>query len=189
MIQGTRITTLCIAFFFSLSLAASAGKVAELTKFNNGERADAEQVNANFTAVKVAVDDNDKKINDLSQPRSASVTYSAVGFVPENHKVGFVKSKNDGSLSLSEGGDGERFFHCLTLRSGVTITRIRAHVNAVTVGLYKQGNDEPLATSDDTEDINLTIEPFPASYFVAVILSNPEQIFYSVAIDYTYTEP
>lgn len=218
MIHGTRITTYCIAIFFSLSLAANAGEVTGLIKFKNETRADANEVNANFNAVKTAVDDNNQKIIALSEPRSASVTYSAMGFTPvrsevekialidegtnvvENYKTEFEKNGADGSL-IALGNDGGVFYHSVTLRSGVKITGIRARVSGnVTVNLKKEkeGNINPLATVTATGggvqnieygNIDHDIEEFPASYFIEVLLSNSEQHLYSVAIEYTYTEP
>jgi hypothetical protein len=190
MIYGTRITIFCIAVFFSLSLVGNADPVGELTQFQNETRADADQVNANFNTIKAAVDDNYARIDALSRPRSASVTYSAMGFTPSNNGIQFSKNLIGGSLSLTEGDPaGKQFFHCLTLRAGVTISRIRVHGNSVTCGLYKQGESLALATSEDLEDKNITIETFPASYFLVVTLVSLDHILYSVSIDYTYTEP
>lgn len=189
MTYRTRITTFCLAIFFSLPFATGASDVADLKTFTHDTPALAEDVNHNFSEVKKAVDDNHEKIIALSNPKQGSVTYSAMGFVPVDNTVRYLKNIADGSLSITIDEDAGQFFHCLTLRPGVTITRIRADVNAVTVGLYQQGISGPLATSNNSEDISITIEPFPTSYFIAVILSSPEQIFYSVAIDYTYAEP
>jgi len=189
MTYRTRITTFCIAISLSLSFAAIAAELTIPNSFSNHTEANADQVNANFEAVETAVDDNNQKIIALSQPRSASVTYSAMGFSPENNTIQFTKNIVDGSLSITIAEGEGQFFHCLTLRPGVTITRIRAETNVVTASLYQQGISEALATSNHSEDLSITIEPSPVSYFIAVKLNNPNLIFNSVTIDYTYTEP
>jgi hypothetical protein len=189
MILANRITAFFITILVSLSSAAIAAELTIPEIFSKGAPASADQVNANFNAVKEAVDDNDARINALSEPRSASVTYSAMGFVPEDNTIQFSKNRADGALSISVGEDEGRFFHCLTIRPGVTITRIRAYPNDITANLYQQGISEALATSNNSEDISITIEPFPASYFIGITLTNSEHNFYSVNIDYTYTEP
>jgi hypothetical protein len=215
MIHGSRITTFCIAILLSLASAAIAAELTIPNIFSNGEPADADQVNANFNAVKTAVDDNNQKITDLSQPRSASVTYSAMGFTPgkseadkvaiiednfvvEDYENEFEKDATDGSLAILNGDSGA-FYHSVPLRSGVNITRIRARVSGrVRVSLKKEGDADPLATVIATGDgeqiievdnIGHAIEEFPASYFIEVMLSSTAQRLYSVAIDYTYTEP
>jgi hypothetical protein len=215
MTYRTRITTLCIAIFLSFPLAAIAAELTIPNSFSNGEPADADEVNANFNAVKTAVDDNNQKIVDLSQPRSASVTYSAMGFSPakaeadrvaiigssfvvEHYENEFEKDAEDGSLAILNGDSGA-FYHSVLLRSGIIITRIRAGVRgAVTVNLKKAGDTDPLATVTGTGsdeqiievgNIDHTIEEFPASYFIEVLLSGSTHRLYSVAIDYTYTEP
>lgn len=210
MIYGTRITTICIAIFFSLSLTVSAGEVGELTEFKNGERADAEDVNANFTAVKKAVDNNHQKILILSDLRS--VTYSAMGFSPKAAKTTesidgyltafeteFNKDPADGSLAFIQGEDGT-FYHSVTLPSGVMITRMHARVSgAAKVSLIKVGEADPLAevtgSSGDPHNLEDSLEPahtiegFPASYFIEVTFSNRVQRLFSVAIEYAYPEP
>jgi hypothetical protein len=188
MIYGTRITIICIAVLLSLSVMASAGDLTIPNTFTNDTKADAEEVNANFTAVETAVKDNNARINALSNPRSASVTYSAMGFVPENNTIQFSKNLINGSLSIPGGTNGGSFFHCLTIRPGVTITRIRAHPDEVTASLYQQGSSESLATSNSTVDISITTD-LSTSYFIEIPLNNPLLVFYSVSIDYTYTEP
>jgi hypothetical protein len=214
MIHGTRITTFCIAISLSLAFAAIAAELTIPNSFSNGTAADADQVNANFEAVKTAVDDNNQKITALSQPRSASVTYSAMGFTPgkgeavkqtvgsyilvNNYATEFVKDAEDGSLAILNGDSGA-FYHSVPLRSGVNITRIQAHVRGVvTVNLKKRGDADPLAVATSTgeddqiiqdDTIDHVIEEFPASYYIEVLLSEDEQRLYSVAIDYTYTEP
>jgi hypothetical protein len=215
MIHGSRITTFCIAILLSLASAAIAAELTIPNSFSNGEPADADEVNANFNAVKTAVDDNNQKITDLSQPRSASVTFSAMGFSPakgeaeriaiigssfvvENYENEFEKDAEDCSLAILNGDSGA-FYHSVPLRTGIIITRIRARVRgAVTVSLKKEGDADPLATvtatgSDEqiieVDNIDHTIEEFPASYFIEVLLSGSAHRFYSAAIDYTYTEP
>jgi hypothetical protein len=48
-----------------LPLAVLAGPVGSLTTFSNGTVADANEVNANFSAIRTAVDDNDSRITSL----------------------------------------------------------------------------------------------------------------------------
>jgi hypothetical protein len=202
MVYGTRITALCIAILMSLSLAASAGEVTGLIEFQNETRADADQVNGNFDAVKRAVDDNNQKINALSQPRSASVTYSAMGFTPKKSKLNgpavyeleFEKS-DDGYLKPTYGGS---FYHNVALRSGVTITQIRAliddadedsdtgHIEVKLTKLQFNNDEQPTIvpielcaiTSQNagiqviSAELNETIESsdtgYPPSYFIEV---------------------
>jgi hypothetical protein len=222
MIYGTRITTLCIAILLSLSLAASAGEVGDLNKFENNTKADADEVNANFNAVKSAVDDNYDRILNFSAPKSASVTYSAMGFTPKkidvngnDFKIEFEKH-DDGSLTALDSGS---FYHSITLRSGVTITQIRAFVydgdiegdtGQIEIKLTKLQIKEnvpeivPIVSGEQSKNIgyhliraNLeeTIEwsdtGYPSTYFIEVYFSsNSENLkFYSVTIDYEYTEP
>lgn len=59
------------------SSAAWAGEVTNLKTFNAGDPAVADEVNANFSAVKTAVDDNDSRIttntdtiNTLNAPKT-----------------------------------------------------------------------------------------------------------------------
>jgi hypothetical protein len=217
MIHGSRITTFCIAVFFGLSIAVNAGEVAELTQFENGKRANADQVNANFTALKEAVDDNNDKISALSQPRSASVTYSAMGFAADRSQaIGFRGHETEFEktilgLKVNE-PNGAAFYHCVSLRSGITITHIQAHVQdtdedenqALTINLMKKELNkefEALASvttrdlSDSGEQILTSdaifefIDNNPVSYFIQVLFSNTNQYLHSVTIDYTYTEP
>ena len=226
MIHGTRITTFCIAIFLSLYLAASAEQVTDLNIFENGTAADANEVNSNFSKLQQAVNTNDLKDGGTmngpltvpamtySSPRSASVTYSAMGFAPgkgeavkqtigiynlvNNYATEFEKRVDEGSLAILNDDSGA-FYHSVSLRSGVTITRIRAHVRGVvTVNLKKRGDADPLAAATSTgegdqiiqdDTIDHVIEEFPASYYIEVLLSEDEQRLYSVAIDYTYTEP
>jgi hypothetical protein len=123
-----------MAILLSLSLAAMAAELTIPNRFSNGEPADADEVNANFDAVKDAVDDNYQKIVTFSEPRSASVTYSAMGFTVDksqasglSHATEFEKSWQLGLLVARE-DDGGYFFHSVTLPSGVNITQIRAHL-------------------------------------------------------------
>lgn len=210
MTYRTRITTLCIAIFLSLPLAAIAAELTIPNSFSNGAAADADQVNANFSAVKEAVDDNNQKILILSEPRS--VTYSAMGFSPGaavatmSEVTGYVtafetefrKNPADGSLALIDEGN-RTFYHSLPLPSGVIITRISAYVSgAAKANLKKAGEAEPLAGVTGTEgephtvesdSLQQTIEGFPASYFIEVTLGNKAQRLYSVAIEYAYPAP
>jgi hypothetical protein len=209
MIYGIRITTFYIVISLSLSLAAIAGELTIPNTFSNGSPADADQVNANFEAVKNAVGDNHQKILILSEPRS--VTYSAMGFTPEAAVVTksiagnvvafstkFSKDPTDGSLALWNEKEGN-FYHSVTLPSGVIITRMRARVSgAVEVTLNKAGAAEHLAIvtgtseephTEESESLVHSIEVFPESYFIKVELGNTAQRFYSVAIEYAYPEP
>ena len=52
--------------------ASHSGPVAGLTIFVNGELADADEVNANFTIVQAAVDDNHTRISVLENLTDAS---------------------------------------------------------------------------------------------------------------------
>jgi hypothetical protein len=222
MIYGSRIATFCIAILLSLSLAAIAAELTIPNSFSNGAPADADQVNTNFNAVKTAVDDNNQKIIALSQPRSASVTYSAMGFTPKisdmnglNFKIEF--EKHDGGYLIAL--DGGSFYHNVTLRSGATITQIRALVfdgdeesdtGHIEVKLTKLQMDDsepeivPIVSGQKSKntgyqvirtELNETIEwsdtGYPSSYFIEVdYSSNSENLrLYSVTIDYEYTEP
>ncbi len=215
MTHRIRITIFFLAIFLGLSFSASASEVTNLNTFSDGLPAKAKDVNDNFQAVKNAVDDNHQKILTLSETRSASVTYSAMGFTPgkgeatkvaiilnnfvvENYATEFIKDAAVGSLAILNGDSGA-FYHSVSLRSGVTITRIRARVKgAVTVRLKKEGDADPLAEETATGDtdqiievagIDHQVEEFPAAYFIEVLLGNTAQRLYSVAVDYTYTEP
>ena len=215
MTHRIRITTFFLAIFLGLSFSASASEVTDLNTFSDGEPAKAKDVNDNFQAVKSAVDDNYQKIIILSDTRSASVTYSAMGFAPGKGKTSkvkllgttnvvteyedeFEKDAAVGSLAVINAG-AHAFYHSVTLRSGISITRIRARVKGtVTVSLKKEGDGDPLATVTGTgsdeqvlefDNINHALEEFPAAYFIEVLLGNTAQRLYSVAIDYTYTEP
>jgi hypothetical protein len=133
MIHGSRITTFCIAIFFSLSFAVSAGEVTGLIEFEDKTPADADEVNANFNAVKKAVDENYQKILTYSETRNGSVTFSAMGFSPDRskasglgHATEFEKAEEFGFLLVSE-EEGGYFYHTVTLRTGVNITQIRAN--------------------------------------------------------------
>jgi hypothetical protein len=99
MILANRIAAFFITILLSLSSSAIAAELTIPNSFSKGAPANAAQVNANFNAVKTAVDDNNDRIdenanrlNALSQPKSASVTYSAMGFVPEDNNVEFLKN-------------------------------------------------------------------------------------------------
>lgn len=219
MIYGTRITTFCIAILLSLSLAASADPVTDLKKFENNTAANADEVNANFNNVKKAVDDNYERILNFSEPKSASVTYSAMGFSPDKseadsyeHTTEFEKKGATGSLTCLE-DKGCYFYHSVSLRTGVTITQIRAHVfdaaddASIELKLQKKVAGEEIVTNlvDNTsgdsgdqvfgakldEPINWSSTEYPPSYFIEVFLSNSSKniLLYSVTIDFTYTAP
>jgi hypothetical protein len=229
MIHGSRITTFCIAILLSLSLAAIAAELTIPNSFSNGEPADADQVNANFEAVRQVVNENNLKDGGVangpltlpavtySPPKSVSVTYSAMGFAADkNQATGFRGhetefEKTTLGLKVNE-PDGAAFYHCVSLRSGITITHIRAHVQdtdkdedeALTVNLMKKelnqefevlasvttdglsDSDEQILTSDAISEL---IDNDPVSYFIEALFSNTDQHLHSVTIDYTYTEP
>jgi hypothetical protein len=179
--------------------------------FSNDTRADAEEVNANFTAVKTAVDDNDARINALSESRNASVTYSAMGFTPSdvittesiegnitNIKTTYTKNPAQGSLALIIQENGT-FYHSVTLPSGVIITRMHARVSgAVRVDFKMAGEAGSIVTLTGTQgephnmesdSLEHKIMEFPVSYFIEVTFGNRVQRLYSVAIEYEYPEP
>lgn len=68
---------LSIAIFAVFSTAVSAGDVTGLNTFVSGTPAVAAEVNANFTAVKTAVDDNNTRIN--SNTTNATSNTNAIG--------------------------------------------------------------------------------------------------------------
>ena len=237
MTYRTRITLLSLAIIFNLTFAAHASEVTIPHQFTDGSAAVASQVNENFSAVKTAVDDNHLQLEgklpveggtitgDLivdgsltfSQPKTGSVTYSAIGFTSGDPDTGFIKDGSDGSLSYPSqlGPNDGTFYHSLTLRSGITITNIRAHVRdnnpavgvILTVNLKKKAlgqKTDTLATastesfpSNQTNEQIITpesmqpaaIEEPPTSYFIEVIFSGQNLYLYSVTIDYEYTEP
>jgi hypothetical protein len=194
----------------SLSLGASAEQVTDLQIFKNDTKADADEVNSNFSKLQKAVNTNDLKGGGTMNgpltvpaityepPKQGSVTYSAMGFTPETN-ISFSwyrKSNDDGSLAASASADNQcTFYHSLMLRSGITITRIQSNADGkVTVKLKQEKSDAPVAeipSSDgDNEDdgINHKLE-FAKAYYIEVSLSDTDQKFYSVTIEYTYTEP
>lgn len=79
----------------AFSMSAPAGPVGSLNTFSPGDVADANEVNANFDAIRTAVDDNDARIDDLvtsntmkclhfpanSLAHGASVTPDTLGLV------------------------------------------------------------------------------------------------------------
>jgi hypothetical protein len=230
MIHGSRITTFCIAILLSLlPLAAIAAELTIPNSFSNGEPADADQVNANFEAVRQAVNENNLKDGGVvngpltvpavtySPPKSASVTYSAMGFTADKsqavgirgHETEFEKTVL--GLKVNE-PNGAAFYHCVSLRSVITITHIRAHVQdtdedenqALTISLMKKelnqefevlasvttdglsNSGEQILTSDAVSEL---IDNNPVSYFIEVLFRNTNQYLHSVTIDFTYTEP
>jgi hypothetical protein len=54
-----------IGLVLAVPITLVAGDVSGLISFSNGTVADADEVNANFAAVKTAVDDNDARLDDL----------------------------------------------------------------------------------------------------------------------------
>jgi hypothetical protein len=233
MIYGTRITTVCIAILLSLSLAASAEQVTELDIFENGTAADADEVNSNFSKLQKAVNTNDLKGGGTMNgpltvpaitydpPKQGSVTYSAMGFTAgksesdyNEHATEYEKIGDSGFLSCSE-NVGCNFYHSVTLRTGVTITKIRVHAFDVAAAanvsivakLRKKvvGEDAVVnlasMTSDNSGDqvMEATLEEpiewssanYPPSYFIEVFFSNSSKniLLYSVTIDFTYTTP
>ena len=221
MIYGTRLTMFFIAISLSLAVAAIAAELTIPNSFSNGTAANADQVNANFEAVKTAVDDNNQKITALSQPRSASVTYSAMGFSAGKSQTDYYEHETeyekvgDGGFLLCSEEDGCYFYHSVALRTGVTITKVRAHafdvVNSnnvfIEVKLQKKVVGENTVvnlasmTSDNSGDqvMEATLEEpiewsstnYPPSYFLEVFFSSSSKniLLYSVTIDFTYTAP
>lgn len=220
MIYRTRITILCIAILLSLSLAASADPVTDLKKFENNTAANADEVNANFNNVKKAVDDNYERILNFSEPRS--VTYSAMGFSPNKSNINGnefdieFEKHDDGYLTTSDNGS---FYHNVTLRSGATITQIRAFVYdgdsdgndsgyiEITLKKLQINNNEPkivpILPVKQSENIGYQVmrtaleetimadTAYPPSYFIEVYFSSDSKNlrFYSVTIDYEYPVP
>jgi hypothetical protein len=229
MIHGSRITTFCIAILLCLPLTAIAAELTIPNSFSNGEPADADQVNANFEAIRQVVNENNLKDGGVvngpltvpsvtfSPPKSASVTYSAMGFAADKnqaigirgHETEFEKTAL--GLKVNE-PDGAVFYHCVSLRSGITITHVRAHVQdadedenqALTINLMKKelnqefevlasvttdglsNSGEQILTSDTISEL---IDNNPVSYFIQAFFGNTNQYLHSVTIDYTYTEP
>jgi hypothetical protein len=197
--------------FFSLSFAAVASEVADLKIFTHDTPAMAEDVNHNFSEVKKAVKDNFEQISDkvsvnggtmtgpLTVPsityepaKQGSVTYSAMGFTPGTN-ISFpwyTKNNNDGSLAASAtAAEPCTFYHSLMLRAGVTITGIQATADdKVIVKLKQEKSAVTLAEIPSSDGINHTLES-ATGYYIEVVLSNTDQKFYSVTIEYTYTEP
>lgn len=94
---------------------AMAGQVTGLTSFTAGTPAKAAEVNANFDAVKAAVDDNDARVTNLQSSKQSRVTGtcavgSAVTAIAADGSVtcgqaltaGFVSVGNDAFSSRSE---------------------------------------------------------------------------------------
>ena len=69
---------LALAFLGLAPVASHGGPVTGLVTFVNGELADADEVNANFAAVKAAIDDNDARITALE---SLTDTTCSSGFI------------------------------------------------------------------------------------------------------------
>ncbi len=191
MIYAARITAFGMAILLSFSLAATAAELTIPNSFSNGTAADADQVNANFEAVKKAVNENNLKDGGVvngpltvpavtfSAPKSGVVTYSAMGFSPVNNNIKFEKDIYDGSLSVSDFG---QFYHSITLCSGVTITHIRAHIKdesagaQVTVDLKKKelGQDPKTLVS-----LNTNVSTGDPEQVFEKDLENPESIEWS----------
>ena len=146
MTYRIRITTLCCAIVLGLTLKAGAVELTIPNSFSDGLPANADEVNANFEAVKSAVNTNDLTDGGVvngpltvtsiaySDAKNASITFSGMGFTAEknepigfDHETEFRKIGNSGFLSSLE-SDGAYFYHSVALRSGVTINRIRAYV-------------------------------------------------------------
>lgn len=70
---------ICAGFALFFSLSASAAEVSGLNTFSAGSPARASEVNANFDAVKTAVDDNHARLAALEDAGAVSV--SVFGFV------------------------------------------------------------------------------------------------------------
>jgi hypothetical protein len=64
------ILVIAALMLFSCGVKASAGSVTIPNTFSSGTTAKASEVNANFSAVKAAVDDNDDRIADLDSRTS-----------------------------------------------------------------------------------------------------------------------
>lgn len=65
--------------FFSLLIWATASLAADVTipnTFSNGQTADANDINANFTAIEAAVDDNDSRISTLESHSTEVFRYN-----------------------------------------------------------------------------------------------------------------
>jgi hypothetical protein len=104
--------------------------------FQDSTPALATEVNANFTAVKTAVDENTAAVNALTL--NASVTYAAVGFSPGKADLtvsgGLTISldteyeKDPDGFTRSLQGGTKVFYSAVTLPSGVVLTGLAAHV-------------------------------------------------------------
>lgn len=72
-------------FVAAFSLSAPAGEVGSLNAFQPGDVADANDVNANFSALRSAVNDNDDRLSDLERSpsrRSVQIPGNSLGSVP-----------------------------------------------------------------------------------------------------------
>ena len=159
MTYKIRITTISLAIFISLSFAANASDVTIPHDFTDGSPAKADEVNANFDAVKQAVDDNHDKIKcatcgednvltvpsiKYTEPKEGSITYSAMGFTPSKAELRqgtlyyqyflvpvYEKNASDGALYLTEDHPAEEafFYQNVTLPSGVEMTALIVHMS------------------------------------------------------------
>jgi len=80
------ILVITIVLFICSAINASAGSVTIPTTFTSGTTAKASEVNANFTAVKTAVDDNDSRIATLEAALTA-LTTRVTALETENAKL------------------------------------------------------------------------------------------------------
>jgi hypothetical protein len=134
---------------FILPVYVWAGEVTLPNTFVPGERARADEMNANFAAVKDAVDDNDERITDLENQvgGTGAVTLSAHAFSTATADCVFKLTQLYGyfentdktcvaaaSISLPDGakiGDAGCVLYDNVATSSIKLTTIRANINVV----------------------------------------------------------
>jgi outer membrane murein-binding lipoprotein Lpp len=93
-------------FAVAVPVALTAGTVGSLTTFVNGTVTDANEINANFEAIRVAVDDNAAQIAALSGGAAGGVTFVRWGRQDCPTGTDLVYSGFVGGKSHTHGGSG-----------------------------------------------------------------------------------
>ena len=130
---GLAVSSLVVALV--IPLAVAAGTVTVPNTFTNGTAADADAVNANFDAVKTAVDDNDSRITtaqSTADANSAGISLSAP-----------VISGNTSSISTNAAGistNTAAISSSATVISGNTSTLASHTLNLFTIATASSGN-------------------------------------------------